>query len=175
MDLLADTISKIRSKSKRLLLLAMLLVTNVSAFAQHFILTPDGMRCSDAPDKDIVLYSSLEYEDSYEKCYSNLNFADLTGISIEKYNHKLIFTGNMKHISFMISGTMTIRYIIYMEFQKNNNVAVRVSLTKENGKNFDCGKLFGKNGKIKNDVSKEKIESQINSLVKTVLGHFYEM
>lgn len=169
----ARTILGHKQISSRLLILFLPFILSIPTYAQQFVLTPNGLYNSDHIEERSIIYSPRILGDYFEACFTELNSSDFIDISIEKFKRQLVFSGYLTHVSFLVSGTATIRYIIYMDFLSDGDVSVTVSLTNGSGKNYNCARLFNKDGKIITTISKDTIEFQINSIVEKTLKKYY--
>lgn len=157
-------------RSRILLLLSF--IFNISAYAQQFVLTPNGLCNSEHLEEGSILFSPRISGDFFDDCYAELNSSYFIDVCIEKFNRQLVFSGYLTHVSFLVSGTATIRYIIYMDFLSDGYVSVKVSLTYGSGKQYNCSRLYNK-GKIITTISKDTIEAQINDIVEKTLKKYY--
>lgn len=155
----------------RSILFVLFLSISLSGNAQKLVLTADGMRSSQNQQSDYVEYTSkgLGQKELYDYCAKELEGISYLSYSVEKKADKVItLYGYMESTSFIVFGKTSIRFIMSLYFE-GETVRVRTDLTKTNGNELNCARLFNSKGKVRLAAPKNKIEEETNALIRQIL------
>lgn len=145
--------------------------------AQKLILTADGMRSSVNQQLDYVEYTSKELtqKELFENCINELSRVTYLSYSIEKKEYNVItLYGYIESASLIVFGKSSIRFILHLIFE-DSTIRVKTNLTKTNGDELNCSRLFTKNGKVRLTPPKKKIEEEINTLIRQIVENIVEI
>lgn len=158
---------------KRILFIALFLLVTLCCSAQQLVLTQSGFRSSENSECEYVRIVSknddMDKEDLYEHCIKELVGSAFMSYNYEKVEDESItLYGYISRSSYIVFGATTLRCIITFVFE-DGSVSVKSSVTKENGKELVYDRIFNKKGKVILPSVKNKLEEDINGIIKLVL------
>ena len=151
----------------------------IISWGQKFELTSEGLRSSVNLEDNAIEYMTREMSlsDLYAHCKHKLvyevDFFSYTTNTIPGTNN-ITVEGYINGSSLLVFGKTEISFKILLEF-KETGVLVTPELTKTNGKPLNYGVLFNKKGKVRLAAPKNKIETEINTLIYKILGDIVEI
>lgn len=156
---------------KKILFILLLGSISLVGSAQKLVLTADGMRSSLNQQLDYVEYASKELTQTelFNYCDKELSGVSYLSYSIEKKGNKEItLYGYIESASLIIFGKSSIRFIMNLIFE-DTTIRVKTNLTKTNGNELNCARLFTKKGKVRLAAPKNKIEDEVNTLIRQII------
>jgi len=141
--------------------------------AQKLVLTANGMRSSQDQQLDYVEYVSKELgqKELFDYCVKELSGVSYLSYSVEKKENKEIaLYGYIESTSLIVFGKSSIRFIMTFIFE-DGTIRIKADLTKNNGNELNCTRLFSKKGKVRLAAPKNKIEDEINTLIRQIIGN----
>lgn len=141
--------------------------------AQKLVLTREGIRSSDDKQSKYVEYASKEFDqkEMFEHCSKLLSGIGFLSYNVEKYKvERIIVDGYIDGASLLVFGNSAILFKLCFEFV-DQGVKVSADLTKTNGKELNYGILFTKTDKVRFAAPKNKIETDINTLINKIIGN----